>query len=96
MKKLLLIIAFAIIVPIPATADNHEYWRVPQYKPLNQRNAEIQMQREYRMLQGMQRELRETGRIAPKTPADIYNLQEGYGYDGGTSNYYQPYGGYGY
>ncbi len=91
MKTLILILA---LVSTSAISGNHEHWRAPQYKPLNQRNAEIQLQKEYRMLQGLQRELRDTGQIAPKTPIDVYNLREGYGYDGG-GGYYQPYD-YGY
>lgn len=89
MKTLILILAF---FSTSAVASNHEYWRTPAYPALSKSNAEIQLQKEHRMLRGLQRELRETGQIAPKTPVDVYNLREGYGYDGGTSDYYRPYG----
>lgn len=45
------------------------------------------------MNQALQRELRETGRIAPKDYLDVYNMREGYGYDGGYVR--EPYNMYG-
>lgn len=96
MKTILFLLV--AIISTPAFSDNHEYWRYQSdYYEWGRLPESLQEQRhveEMRMLQGLQRELRDTGEIAPKDAIDIYNLRRGYGYDGGPSNYYRPYGGY--
>lgn len=88
-------IIFILLVSISTAtfSSDHEYWRKPQYKTLTQQNYERELKKDYRMNQALQRELRETGRIAPKDYLDVYNMREGYGYDGGYVR--EPYNMYG-
>ena len=87
------LIAILLIFAV-STSFADDYWPRTEYKTLNQANAERELRKEYQMQQELMRELRDTGQINYKSPADVYNMREGgYGYDGGTRGYqpYQPY-----
>ncbi len=88
-------IAFILLIAVSSSAFASGY-NTPKYQTLNQRYEAIEAQKRENMIRGMEREVWETGRISPKTPADVYNLREGYGYDGGISvpgvNYPDNYG----
>lgn len=95
------VIILFLLVSTTSFADNHEFWRYQSnYYEWGRLPDSIREQRhieEMRMLQGLQRELRDTGKIAPKDQIDIYNLRQGYGYDGGYNYQQQPgYYNYGY
>lgn len=97
MKTIILILLFTVSSIAFASGYNP-----PKYQTLNQRYQAIETQQRENMMRGLEREYYETGKISPKTPIDVYNLRQGYGYDGGISvpdgNYpaYGNPGGYGY
>ncbi len=60
--------------------------------PISQRHAEQAIEAERRFNQNLIRELRETGKIAPKSYTDVYNMREGgYGYDGSHIDNHKQY-----
>lgn len=83
---------FVLLVSLSSLALASGY-DLPKNKTLTQQYYERELKKDYRMNQALQRELRETGRIAPKDYLDVYNMREGYGYDGGYVR--EPYNMYG-
>ena len=82
-----------ISISTSAFASGHEYWHTPQYPTINQQNYERKLREDYNVNRALQRELRETGKIAPKDYTDVYNMRQGYGHDGAPSyNYNYDYG----
>ncbi|SEN45745.1 hypothetical protein [Nitrosomonas marina] len=91
-------IIFILLLAVSSASLAGDYDR-PKYQTLNQRYEAIEAQKRENMMRGLEREVWEIGRISPKTPLDVGNLRNGYGYDGGISvpNGNYPAGGsYGY
>lgn len=88
----ILMAALLFTVSTASFASDHEHWRTPQYPTITQQNYERELRKDYNMNRALQRELRDTGKIAPKDYIDVYNMRQGYGYDGGPSYNYN----YGY
>lgn len=94
MKTIIFILLLSVSSAVLASG-----YGTPKYQTLNQRYEAIETQRRENMMRGLEREVWETGRVSPKTPIEVENLRNGYGYDGGISvpNGNYPSGGrYGY
>lgn len=90
MKTLIPLILLIISTSTVANGQSN-YERVFGFPSLGQQQSQREQQKDQRMLNNMKRELRETGRIAPKDNLDIYNMREGYGYDGGHIDNFRHY-----
>jgi hypothetical protein len=83
---------FVLLVALSSMAFAGGY-DLPKNKTLTQQHYERELLKDYRMTQALKQELRDTGRIAPKDYTDVYNMQQGYRYDGGYIR--EPYNMYG-
>lgn len=88
MKTLILVLLVSVSSLALASGYN-----LPKNKTLTQQYYERELTKDYRMTQALKQELRDTGRIAPKDYTDVYNMQQGYRYDGGYIR--EPYNMYG-
>lgn len=78
-----------IIIALLSSSQAWGYESKIENNPINRGVIERQINQERNFNQNLMRELRETGKIAPKDYADVYNYRNNYGYDGGSSIQYQ-------
>jgi hypothetical protein len=85
MKKILLIVTLTLLA---TNVTAHEPYK-PSLPDFSRDQARKEMKAQMHINNAIAREIRETGRVTEKDALDVYNMEQGYGYDGGYDYDYE-------